>query len=151
MRGIASHAERRPKALGSRHPGRAGDPPGASAGLDDARHRPRPPSCPADRPRDLYGSLLRTFGIRSASPPGADLPDGVADGAVVTRRRNSLRQSGLYQEGPQARCIVRISVGLPIEELGDGQVRGDAHGFGKSLTRALLVPQGHSAGHGIAA
>ena len=99
----------------------------------------------------LPAAMSASLRIRSASPPGADLPDGVADGPVVTRRRNSLRQSGLYQEGPQARCIVRISVGLPIEELGDGQVRGDAHGFGKGLTRALLVPQGHSAGHGIAA
>ncbi len=42
-------------------------PVGASAGLDDALHRLRPPSCPpigpSHRPRDLYGSILRTFGI----------------------------------------------------------------------------------------
>ncbi len=35
----------------------------ASVSLDDAPHRPRLPSCPSDRPRDLYGSILRTFGI----------------------------------------------------------------------------------------
>ena len=35
----------------------------ASGSLDDAPHRPQLPSYPADRPRDLYGSLLRTFGI----------------------------------------------------------------------------------------
>ena len=68
MRDIGSHARRlkvmrRPKALGSRRSGRAGEPAvgesvRASESLDDARHRPRLPSCPADRPRDLYGSLL---------------------------------------------------------------------------------------------
>ncbi len=39
----------------------------ASASLDDAPHRLRLPSCPppgpTDRPRDLYGPILRTFGI----------------------------------------------------------------------------------------
>ncbi len=35
----------------------------ASGSLDDAPHRLRLPSCPADRPRDLYGSISRTFGI----------------------------------------------------------------------------------------
>ena len=35
----------------------------ASESLDDVPHRPRLPSYPADRPRDLYGSLIRTFGI----------------------------------------------------------------------------------------
>ena len=35
---------------------------GASGGLDDAPHRPRPPAGPADRPHDLYGSIIRTFG-----------------------------------------------------------------------------------------
>ncbi len=35
----------------------------ASAGLADAPHRLRPPSYPADRPRDLYGPISRTFGI----------------------------------------------------------------------------------------
>ena len=30
----------------------------ASGSLDDAPHRLRPPFCPADRPRDLYGSLI---------------------------------------------------------------------------------------------
>ena len=42
---------------------------GASAGLDDAPHRLRPPSCPPlgplHRPRDLYGPISRTFGIRA--------------------------------------------------------------------------------------
>ncbi len=38
----------------------------ASGSLADVPHRLRLPSYPADRPRDLYGSLLRTFGIRSA-------------------------------------------------------------------------------------
>jgi uncharacterized protein (TIGR00369 family) len=49
--------------LGEAASGRAGEPPGASAGLDDAPHRLRPPSCPADRPRDLYGSLSTLLGI----------------------------------------------------------------------------------------
>jgi hypothetical protein len=44
--------------------GRAGDLPGASGNLDDAPHRLRLPSCPADRPRDLYGSLSTKLGIK---------------------------------------------------------------------------------------
>ncbi len=68
VRGTASHAGRCPKSpvhkiWGSRRSGRLGEPPGASEGLDDAPHRLRPPSCPADRPGDLYGSIIRTFGI----------------------------------------------------------------------------------------
>ncbi len=35
----------------------------ASESRDDVPHRPRRPSYPADRPRDLYESLIRTFGI----------------------------------------------------------------------------------------
>ena len=35
----------------------------ASGSLDDVSHRLRLPSCPADRPRDLYGPLLRIIGI----------------------------------------------------------------------------------------
>jgi len=38
--------------------GRTGEPPGASGSLADDPHRPQLPSCPADRPCDLYGSLL---------------------------------------------------------------------------------------------
>ncbi len=36
----------------------------ASESLDDAPHRRRLPSCPADRPRDLYGSLSTRIGIK---------------------------------------------------------------------------------------
>ena len=35
----------------------------ASAALADAPHRLRPPSCPADRPGDLYGSLSALIGM----------------------------------------------------------------------------------------
>ncbi len=79
MRGIGSHAPRlkamaRPKALGSRRSGRAGEPAAgesvrASGSLDDASHRLRFPSYPlngpSDRLPDLYGSLSRAFGISS--------------------------------------------------------------------------------------
>ena len=42
----------------------------ASGSLDDAPHRLRPPFCPADRPRDLYGSLSALLGIsRSRGQP----------------------------------------------------------------------------------
>ena len=82
MQGIASHAPhlkamRRPKALGSRRSGRAGEPAagetvGASESPDDVPHRPRlpsyPPGGPSDRLPDLYGSLLRTFGISRWKP-----------------------------------------------------------------------------------
>ena len=81
MPGIASPARRRPKApahktWGNHRSGRAGEPAvgesvRASESLDDARHRPWLPSCPADRPRDLYGSLLRTFGIIGLREPAA--------------------------------------------------------------------------------
>ncbi len=77
MTGIASPAPRlkamgRPKALGNRRSGRAGEPAvgesvGASESLDDAPQDPRLPSYPPDGPThrlpDLYGSLSRTFGI----------------------------------------------------------------------------------------
>ena len=62
----------RPKALGSRRSGRAGEPAagesvGASESLDHAPHRPRlssyPPGGPSDRLPDPYGSTSTTFGI----------------------------------------------------------------------------------------
>ena len=62
----------RPKALGNRRSGRAGEPAagelvGASESLADVPHRPRlpsyPPVGPTHRLRDLYGSKSRTFGI----------------------------------------------------------------------------------------
>ncbi len=80
MRDIASHAPRlkamgRPKALGNRRSGRAGEPAagesvGASESLDDVPHRLRlpsyPPVGPTDRLPDLYGSLSTLLGIRKA-------------------------------------------------------------------------------------
>ncbi len=80
MRDIGSHAPRlkamgRPKALGNRRSGRAGEPAagesvGASESLDDVPHRPRLPSCPpigpTDRLPDLYGSFSALLGIRFA-------------------------------------------------------------------------------------
>ncbi len=91
MPGIASHAPRlkamgRPKALGSRRPGRAGepavgdsmgaseslaDPSSAAAALPlrrvDVAQDPRlpsyPPVGPTDRLHDLYGSLSVVLGI----------------------------------------------------------------------------------------
>ncbi len=75
VRGTASRAGRRPKApvhkIGEAAFGRAGEPargaPAASGSLADVPHRPRLPSCPADRPRDLYGSFLWIIGIRPVS------------------------------------------------------------------------------------
>ncbi len=47
----------------------AGEPVGAPESLDDAPQDPRlhsyPPVGPTNRPPDLYGSLSRTFGLRS--------------------------------------------------------------------------------------
>ncbi len=81
MPGIASPAPRlralgRPKALGNRRSGRAGEPAvgesvRASESLADVPQDPRLSSCPPDGPTerptdrlpDLYGSLSRTFGI----------------------------------------------------------------------------------------
>ncbi len=56
----------RPASIGEAAFGRAGEPPGALESLDDAPHRPRLPSYPADRPRDLYGSLSTRFGITAS-------------------------------------------------------------------------------------
>ncbi len=42
----------------------AGESVGASESLDDVPHRPRPPSYPAERLHDLYGSLSTLLGIR---------------------------------------------------------------------------------------
>ncbi|MCH8002848.1 MAG: hypothetical protein IIA34_14485 [Proteobacteria bacterium] len=53
----------------------------ASESLDDALHRPRLPSYPADRPRDLYGSLSTLLGM---SPPL-----GEAAGPASPKTRNS--------------------------------------------------------------
>ncbi len=36
----------------------------------------------------LPAAMSASLRIRSASPPGADLPDGVADGPVVTQNRH---------------------------------------------------------------
>ncbi len=77
MRVIASHAPRlkamgRPKALGNRRSGRAGEPAAgesveASESLDDAPQDPRlpsyPPDGPTDRLPDLYGSLSTLLGM----------------------------------------------------------------------------------------
>ncbi len=78
MRDIGSHAPRlkamgRPKALGNRRSGRAGEPAvgdsvGASESLDEVPQDPRlpsePPDGPTDRLHDLYGSLSTLLGIR---------------------------------------------------------------------------------------
>ncbi len=77
MRGIANPAPRlkamgRPKVLGSRRSGRAGEPAagesvGASERLDDVPQDPQlpsyPPVGPSDRLPDLYGSLSLILGI----------------------------------------------------------------------------------------
>jgi hypothetical protein len=81
MRHIESHAPHlkamgRPKALGNRRSGRAGEPAvgdsmRASESLDDVPQDPRlpsyPPVGPTHRLHDLYGSLSTTFGITSSS------------------------------------------------------------------------------------
>ncbi len=74
MRDIGSHvphlkATGRPKALGNRRSGRAGEPAagesvGASESLDDVPQDPRLASYPADRLPDLYGSLSALLGTR---------------------------------------------------------------------------------------
>ncbi len=93
MRDIGSHAPRlkvmrRPKALGSRRSGRAGEPAvgesvRASESLADVPHRPRlasyPPNGPSHRLPDLYGSLLKDLWyylipITPRAPGRADLP-----------------------------------------------------------------------------
>ncbi len=77
MRDIGSHAPDlkvmgRPKALGNRRSGRAGEPAvgdsmRASESLDDVPQDPRlpsyPPVGPSDRLHDLYGSLSALLGI----------------------------------------------------------------------------------------
>ncbi len=89
MRDIGSHAPRlkamgRPKALGNRRSGRAGEPAAgeslrASESLDDAPQDPRlpsyPPAGPTDRLRDPYGSLSTLLGIR-ASQRASNRPSG---------------------------------------------------------------------------
>ncbi len=84
MRDIGSHAPHlkvmgRPKALGSRRPGRAGEPAvgdsmGASESLDDVPQDPRlpsyPPVGPTHRLPDLYGSLSALLGIKCSYQSG---------------------------------------------------------------------------------
>ncbi len=74
MAGLATPKRPRPKAVGSRRSGRAGEPAAgesvrASESLDDVPQDPRlpsyPPLGPTDRLRDLYGSLSARLGISS--------------------------------------------------------------------------------------
>ncbi len=83
MRDIGSHAPRlkamgRPKALGNRRSGRAGEPAvgdsmGASESLDDVPQDPRLPSYPPNGPTvrlpDLYGSLSTLLGMSLRAGP----------------------------------------------------------------------------------
>ncbi len=96
MRDIGGHARHRPKALGSRRSGRAGEPAvgdsmGASEILDDVPHRPRlpayPPIGPTDRLPDLYGSLT-VLGIR----PG--MRQAVVIGCETRRRDATVTPRG---------------------------------------------------------
>ena len=73
----------------------------ASGSLDDVPHRPRLPSCPADSPGDLYGSLLRTFGIRSEARRRHTymnahwgLRSGVVGGPIIHRYRRRISHLG---------------------------------------------------------
>ncbi|MCH9013543.1 MAG: DUF4863 family protein, partial [Proteobacteria bacterium] len=63
MQGIASHARRRPKTLGNRLRSRRRSAGGRRKASTMSPHRPRLPSYPADRLRDLYGSLSALLGI----------------------------------------------------------------------------------------
>ena len=58
----------------------------ASGSLDDAPHRLRPPFCPADRPRDLYGSLSALLGISGADAICQGLADTAGIGVTRTYR-----------------------------------------------------------------
>ncbi len=115
MRDIGSHAPRlkamgRPKALGSRRSGRAGEPAagesvGASESLADVPHRPRLPSYPADRLRDLYGSISRTFGISRAELFAKVLQDGHLDQPSATPLT---KLSCARRHGPILPCLTHI-------------------------------------------
>ena len=71
------------------------DPSSAAAALPlrrvDAPHRPRLPSYPPDRPRDLYGSLSTVLGIKVTAPwaatPGPDAAPRLTVRASGARRR----------------------------------------------------------------
>ncbi len=103
VRGTASRGRRGPppgpkaptwKHGGSRRSGRAGDPAGApgraSGSLADDPHRQRLPSCPplgpTDRQRDLYGSIIRTFGISPGNSHYSDARLCFAAGTRSLRR-----------------------------------------------------------------
>ncbi len=65
-RGDAGHRKPRatqPESLGKPPPVAQANRRRASESLDDAPHRPRRPSYPADRLRDLYGTLSALLGI----------------------------------------------------------------------------------------
>ncbi len=70
----------------------------ASESLDDVPHRPRLPSCPplgpTDRQRDLYGSIIRTFGITPDSAAALLTPPNRTQGAdtVCARKRPRRRR-----------------------------------------------------------
>ena len=75
----------------------------ASGNLDDARHRRRLPSCPAHRPRDLYGSILRTFGItpRANSSGGKERIGRISK--MGDRYLRRLLVSGMTSQGRSVR------------------------------------------------
>ncbi len=88
----------RPKALGSRRSGRAGEPAAgesvrASESLDDAPQDPRlpsyPPVGPADRPPDLYGSLSTLFGLSTRGGFQPILGSHPEDGAPASSHQDA--------------------------------------------------------------
>ena len=134
MQGIASHAPRskalgRPKVLGNRRSGRAGESAagesvGASESLDDAPQDPRLPSDPPDgpphRPSDLYVSLSTPLGIILAGQTpdllkAADLSGPLLGGHL----RRGHRQARRLAPAQRHECLgagasfTQIRLGLP--------------------------------------
>ena len=76
-----------------------------------APHRLRPPSCPADRPGDLYGSIIRTFGITCFDVPNrrlttsrnVDMLNGHFLLALAAVLVQDLYLSGI--DGEELRCV----------------------------------------------
>ncbi len=81
----------------------------ASESLDDAPHRPRLPSCPADRPRDLYGSLSRTFGINRS---------GLLHGGVLATVINAACGFAGCYEAPPGQGRRALTLSLTTQYLG---------------------------------
>ncbi len=145
MRGIASHAGRRPPP--ARKPWEAAVPVAqanrqrangrASESLDDVPHRPQLPSYPADRLPDLYGSLSTRLGMSSRGRLGSRSVPSLARVNIRSINRRQWRSAHMCPwPMPSAVRSWDRMCGRP--RFGKGCFDGDASWSGAAMCSACL-------------